>query len=97
MANVRMLPPADGLRPSFTVPGTLRSYTAALGAFVDAPDFDALVLRSNGWTQMAGSVGTTAQRPAAPARGVSYFDTTLAVTIHFDGLVWRATSSGTAV
>jgi hypothetical protein len=73
-----------------------RTYTGALGSFLDVPDQDAYVMTANGWTNI-GLVGTTAQRPAQPGRGQPYYDTTLAYTVFYDGALWRNPANGTAV
>lgn len=91
----RMFPPADGLHPAITV--NSRSYTCALNATIDVPDQDALVMEANGWTKGSGSVGVTAARPVAPAKNATFFDSTLGVTVKFDGKVWRDPASGSAV
>ena len=91
----RVFPPADGLHPAITVNG--RAYTCALGSFLDVPDQDALVMEHNGWTRAAMGVGATAGRPAAPTKGQSFHDTTLGVTIRWDGKVWRDPATGNAV
>lgn len=96
MPNVRVLPPTTG---STTCTANGRSYSCAVGSFLDVPDFDALVLMSNGWTSPAGGaqVGTTASRPARPTKGQSFHDTTLGLVIHFDGANWRNPITGAAV
>jgi hypothetical protein len=96
MTLIRMMPPADGLHPNFTANG--RAYTCALGSTIDVPDFDAVVLRANGWVaSTTGGVGATAARPATPSRGQMFHDTTLGLNIVFDGKVWRNPTSGAAV
>jgi hypothetical protein len=88
MANWRMSPPPVGNR-TFAFDG--RSYTCALGAVIDVPDFDGPELRANGWI-LVGLVGTTAQRPLAsqwPAGIINYVDTTLGQLIYFDGQTYR--------
>lgn len=94
MATMRMMPPADGLHPAIVVNG--RSYTCAAGATIDVPDFDAVVMESNGWTSAAPGVGATTIRPAAPLKGQEFHDTTLGFTIKFDGKVWRNPNTGAA-
>lgn len=94
MATIRMMPPADGLHPAITVNG--RSYTCAAGATIDVPDFDAVVMETNGWTPAAPGVGLTATRPASPGKGQEFHDTTLGFTIKFDGKVWRNPNTGAA-
>jgi hypothetical protein len=93
---MRMMPPADGLRPAINVNG--RSYTCALGSTIDVPDQDGAIMAANGWTQAAvGQSGTTAARPSAPAKGDEYHDTNLGYVVKFDGKVWRNPHTGAAV
>ena len=66
MTNIRLMPAGNGKTTTMTANG--RSYTCALGATIDVPDFDAFVLGANGWIQVA-PVGTTSQRPAKPGVG----------------------------
>jgi hypothetical protein len=93
--TIRVMPPADGLHPSLFVNG--RTYTCALGSTLDVPDGDAAVLLSNGWSTSSDSVGATAARPAKPAKGQQFHDSTLGYNIVFDGKVWRNPTSGAAV
>jgi hypothetical protein len=101
MANVRLMPPANGLS-SVTTPANGRSYTCASGSTIDVPDFDAFVLRANGWVNAAGggatvsAVGATAARPANPSKQQTFHDTTLGKTIVFDGKTWRDPATGSA-
>ena len=88
--NVRMAP-GDGALNPITIPGTKRTYSAAVGSFVLAPDFDASVMESAGWVGLYGSspafgdTGTTAQRPSQTInpvpKGFQYADTTLSVVV----------------
>ena len=94
MTNVRLLPPASGPN-SHTVNG--RTYTAAGGASIDVPDFDAGPLTANGWTKVADGVGTSAQRPTNPAKETRYHDTTLNKVVIWDGKAWRDPATATAV
>ena len=90
----RMIPPNGGT--TTLVNG--RSYTAAAASYVDAPDWDASELEANGWLRAAFSgVGTTAQRPTAQPKGVTYHDTTLGYNILFNGVVWVNPTSGATV
>ena len=97
MPNWRMFPPSS---PSGTIVVGIgnRTYRCAQGNFLDVADFDAAVLRSNGWTSM-GRVGSTAERNASvyvgiPGQGgLSYVDTTLGYTVWWDGANWRDTSA----
>lgn len=90
MSNIRVMPPPTGPN-THTVNG--RTYTCAVGAVIDVPDFDGNALTANGWVQVAGgAVGPTAARPANPKKGETFLDTTLAATVHWDGKAWRNTS-----
>jgi hypothetical protein len=81
-----------------------RTYTCAVGATpILVPDFDALVLLSNGWlASTADGAGTTAQRPLAnqatstpaPNVGFSYFDTTLGTKVVWNGKNWINHATG---
>jgi hypothetical protein len=83
-----------------------RVYACAVGATpILVPDFDALVLLSNGWLQSAmDGAGTTAQRPAAnpatgtpaPRVGFHYFDTTVGANIIWNGKQWVNHATGVA-
>lgn len=95
MANVRVMPPADGLHPTITAHG--RSYTCATGSFLDVPEQDAAVMTSNGWTAVARAVGVTAARPANPIKNQTFLDSTLGYNIVWDGKAWRNPISGAAV
>jgi hypothetical protein len=99
MPNVRLMS-ANNLAKTQTVNG--RTYSVAAGASIDVPDFDAFVLLSEGWINAAGgstatTVGTTAQRPTNPAKNQTYHDTTLGLTIVFDGKSWRNPATGGVV
>lgn len=102
MPNVRVTPPRDGLHNTATVNG--RTYTGALGATLDVPDFDALILMANGWTAIPNAqtyVGPTSARPTTYPDGrrlepgYTYLDTTVGL-VTWDGSVWRSIS-GAAV
>ena len=99
MANVRLMPP-NGIATTHTVNG--RSYTCAPGSTIDVPDFDAFTLMANGWIAPAAgatttAVGATTARPVNPAKGQNFHDTTLNLTIVFDGKYWRNPATGAAV
>ena len=94
----RLMPPADGNHPTITV--NQRTYTCALGATVDVPDQDALIMINNGWTTAStGGVGVTAARPSAASvgKGGEFHDSTLGYTIKSDGRVWRNPTNGATV
>jgi hypothetical protein len=93
-ANIRLMPAGSGKITTMTVNG--RTYTCALGATIDVPDFDAFVLTANGWIQVA-PVGATSQRPAKPGIQQFFHDTTLAKTIIWEGAAWRDPATGSAV
>ena len=94
--TMRVMPPADGLHPTITVNG--RSYTCALGATIDVPDQDGIMMTHNGWVvSSAGGVGASTARPANPVKGQSFHDSTLGYNIVYDGKVWRNPTSGAAV
>ena len=91
----RVLPP-DANPITTTVNG--RTYSTTAGTPLDVPDFDALVLRANGWHVSAlGGVGTTSIRPAFPNKGARFLDTSLGVEISFDGKNWRNAITGAVV
>ena len=94
----RLLPPGSTSPASITVNGRL--YTCAVGSTVDVPDQDAYIMMANGWIPAApgaGGEGATGVRPASPTAGQSFFDTTLAKGIVFDGSVWCDPDTGLAV
>ena len=99
MVTNRMMPPANaaqGPNPIY-VPGG-RSYSCAIGATVDVPDFDAAVMAGNGWTHCAaGGSGATSSRPVNPKRGTIFNDTTLGYLIVWEGANWRNAVTGAAV
>lgn len=95
--NVRMLPPGNTIASVGTLKSaqTGRSYSATAGTTVDVPEFDVPFLEANGWVRLA-YVGTTAQRPAVPAKGVPYIDTTISKVVVHEGNTWRDLITGTA-
>ena len=102
--TLRLLPPPEIAYRSLTVNG--RSYSAAPGAVLDVPDFDAEILLANGWIagtpictcgQAHGGIGATAARPSPPARGMHFYDTTVGADIVFDGNTWRNAVTAAAV
>lgn len=100
--NARMFPPGSGQQPNIAV--NSRAYSAALGGYVDVPDFDAKVMQANGWTRAGTTafVGPTSNRPVSEAGGQPitpgqlYFDTTLTAPVFWDALgkVWRNVFTG---
>jgi hypothetical protein len=93
--TMRMMPPADGLHGSIEVNG--RKYSCALGSTIDVPDCDGVVMAANGWLAANdGGTGPTASRPAAPAKGQEFHDTTLGKIIRYDGKAWRDPHTGAA-
>jgi hypothetical protein len=72
-----------------------RFYSCSIGSFIDVNDFDAQILRSNGWVAL-GLVGTTTQRTSSTWIGQAgmnqYVDTTLGYTLFWDGTTWRDTT-----
>ena len=73
-----------------------RSYTCTGGSLLSAiPGFDAHVLEANGWikTTNAGS-GTTAQRPAAPKIGQTFYDSTVGANVIWNGSIWAHSTTG---
>jgi hypothetical protein len=102
MPNVIVHPPADGLHNTGTANG--RKYTAAPGAPIAVPDFDAAVLCTNGWIAASGSssgvsvvAGPTAQRPVNPPVNTRFQDTTVGYEVMFDGKTWRHPQTGASV
>jgi len=101
VANLQVFPSATA-RTTMTVNG--RVYACLVGAQpIVVPDFDAMVLLSNGWLASTGDgAGTTAQRPAAnpatgtpaPRTGYEYFDSTLGTKIIWNGKSWINHSTG---
>lgn len=93
--TMRLLPPATG-NATHAVCG--RTYVGVVGTPQDVPDFDAPVLQANGWqiVDPHGS-GVTATRPVNPKKDMRFTDTTLGVSILFDGKVWRNPVTGASV
>jgi hypothetical protein len=54
-----------------------RAYSVAAASTIDVPNMDAQVCATNGWVQIGGGSGTTAQRPANPYVGQLYVDTVI--------------------
>jgi hypothetical protein len=95
MANVRMMPPGKVSSTTTKIHG--RTYTCAAGSTLDVIDADARVLAANGWAITASAVGATATRPANPRFGQTFHDTTLGVTVIWEGAAWRDPATGNAV
>jgi hypothetical protein len=83
--TTRMMPPVSG-STSIRVNGRL--YSAAVGATVDVPDWDAAEMAANQWLSL-GVVGTTAARPSNPPAGSTFNDLTTGFLVVFDGKTWR--------
>ncbi len=75
-----------------------RSYASqGAGGVIDAHESDLHALESAGYTPVAPS-GATSARPASPAKGQRFLDTTLGKLIVADGGgVWRDPVTGAAV
>lgn len=100
MANLAVAPAA---KAPLVVSIQGRTYTGVFnGTPIVVPDFDALVLMSNGWLAMArDGAGTTAQRPTLgfgntlnPKNGYEYYDSTLGITVIWNGLNWIRVDTG---
>jgi hypothetical protein len=97
----RLMPPADGKNDPMTVNG--RVYKCAPGASIDVPDQDAFVMLANGWvTAAGGGADTTVNRPRTLPngqplpKGLQFHDTTLNITVVWDGKTWRNPNTGAA-
>lgn len=94
--TMRLMPPNNGLSVNtITVNG--RTYSAAPGVTLDVNDWDGGVIAANGWIVMAASAGATASRPTNPVKNQQFHDSTLNITIIYDGKVWRNPATGGAV
>ena len=93
----RLLPPG-GANPA-TIQIQDRTYTCAIGSFLDVNDADAQVMMANGWIACAvnGLVGPTGARPPTPPADTRFFDSTLGIEIVFDGAFWVNPDTGAAV
>lgn len=94
MPNVRLIG-ANGKLAMVTVNG--RTYTCAAGATIDVPDFDAQILQANGFVALGATVGATTARPAKPSPGQTFHDTTLGLTIVWEGSAWRNPANAAVV
>lgn len=99
--NQRMLAPKNA--PQSTLAHGVRSYSVSASGFVDVPAHDAVALEAQGWVAMPRGlgVGPSTARPGpnavvglAPAKGDAFLDTTLGITIVYDGAQWRNPISG---
>ena len=100
MANLAVAP---GFNAPLVVAVQNRTYTGVFnGTPIIVPDFDALTLMANGWLAMArDGAGTTAQRPTLgpgnvinPKLGHEYYDSTLGITILWNGKNWIRVDTG---
>ena len=88
-----MPPPGGGKHVLFD-----KTYACAEGATIDVPDNVAGMLVASGWSYAAqGNVGATTARPANPSKGTQFHDSTLNITITYDGKTWRNPATGAAV
>ena len=94
MTNIKLIP-LGGKATTMVANG--RTYTCAANVTIDVPDFDAFVLTANGFIAVAGSVGATSARPTNPGKGQTYHDTTLGLTIVFEGTAWQNPANGAVV
>lgn len=93
MPNIRVIPPANGPY-SITLSGN-RTLTTTAGNPLDVDAADAYVMAANGWLICGtNGVGTTAQRPAGPTKGMRFTDTTVGAEIVYDGAAWRHKVTG---
>jgi len=76
-------------------PATQRPYIPVAGTIVTTLDGDIVQLQPRGW-MLVPAFGTTANRPATNnlAAGTMYVDTTLSITVIWDGANWRNVTSG---
>jgi hypothetical protein len=107
--NTRMIPVGvtGGTTSGYAGPGDIggvasrRYYSCSPGSTVDVPgppDGDAAALTSQGFAVVAMS-GTTGSRPTTAGflkPGMLYIDTTLSLTLCWDGVVWRNALTGAA-
>lgn len=97
MPSLRMIPPATDNR---TIAVNGRTYTCPVDGTIDVPDFDALVMQTNGWHIAAtGGVGASAARPvySLADKGKQFHDLTLGKNILWDGKKWRLLNTGAIV
>jgi hypothetical protein len=84
--NSVLLAPGDKALNPMTIPGTTRRYTCAAGAVISVPEFDAEIMRTQGWVKThAGTAGTTSGRPTNAGVNQFYLDTTLGAQIVYLG------------
>ena len=97
----RMIPPSNGSFNPITINGKV--YSCAANGTIDVPDHIADVMAANGWVKVAaGGADVTANRPTAATTpglkpGYHFHDTTLGLTIVWDGKVWRNPNTGAQV
>ena len=97
MGMHQLLPPPDATVGPNPIVVNGRTYYTPVGVAIVVPDFDGVIMQSNGWSIVAkGGTGTTAQRPVNPPRGTQFFDSTLATIVQWDGKVWRNHATGAA-
>jgi hypothetical protein len=71
-----------------------RPYIAVAGTIVQALNDDAIQIAPYGWILLP-TFGTTAQRPTSQlSPGTFYVDTTLSITVVWDGANWRNVITG---
>lgn len=87
--TTRLFPALSG--GPFVVNGN--TYAQTPGSVVDVPAADVAGLVAAGWTSVNKS-GATGIRPASPVQGQKFVDTTLGVTIAWDGATWRNILTG---
>ena len=91
----RMMPPTNGKHNPIKING--RTYSCAIGGFIDVPTFDAHGLSANRWTRFGGPtcfIGPTSARPITSAGqplavDQPFFDTTLNMLV-----TWSQSATG---
>jgi hypothetical protein len=96
MASHNMFPPGDKLGANpITVNG--RTFTCAPNSLITVQNQgDLFALEANGWQRVSrNGAGPTTARPSANLfRGQEWLDTTLGLTVIYDGVAWRSTVTG---
>jgi hypothetical protein len=93
--------PADGAFSTsgvakYTIPGTTRTYTCALGSAISVVGEDAEIMRTQGWVGVQNAKmkysGPTTNRPGSPGavdsiiyQGQAYLDTTVNAVVIYGG------------